>query len=130
MSAAEQYLLPVVKESKNVDPEVLIELGRGSRSSWVKPRRRHPIVARYLEVAHEPYSRARGLQAKAAVSLGKKDFDEAAKLCDESLLLQPEGRLNAEGRLLSGEISLCSRRLRRCGTRVHDCRSPLLMIRR
>ena len=45
------------------------------------------------------------MQAQAAVSLGRKDFDEAAKLCDESLLLQPEGRLNAEGRLLSGEIS-------------------------
>ena len=70
-----------------------------------KTREAAPIVAQYLEVAREPYSRARGLQAKAAVSLGQKDFDEAAKLCDESLLLQPEGRLNAEGRLLSGEIS-------------------------
>ena len=103
-SAAEQYLLPVVKDSKNVDPEVLIELAE-AEIHLGKTREAAPVVARYLEAAREPHSRARGLQAKAAVSLDKKDFDEAAKLCDESLLLQPEGRLNAEGRLLSGEIS-------------------------
>jgi TolA-binding protein len=103
-SAAEQYLLPVVKDSKNVDPEVLIELAE-AEIQLGKTREAAPIVAQYLETAREPQGRARGLQAKAAVSLGQKDFDEAAKLCDESLLLQPEGRLNAEGRLLSGEIS-------------------------
>jgi len=103
-AGAEQYLLPVVKDSKNVDPAVLIELAE-AEIQLGKTREAAPIVAQYLETAREPYSRARGLQANAAVSLGKKDFDEAAKLCDESLLLQPEGRLNAEGRLLSGEIS-------------------------
>jgi len=103
-SAAEQYLLPIVKDSKNVDPEVLIELAEAEIQIG-KTREAASIVAQYLETAREPSSRARGLQAKAAVSLGQKHFDEAAKLCDESLLLQPEGRLNAEGRLLSGEIS-------------------------
>ncbi len=103
-SAAEQYLLPVVKDSKNVDPAVLIELAE-AEIQLGKTQEAAPVVAQYLEAAHEPYGRARGLQAKAAVLLGKKDFDEAAKTCDESLLLQPEGRLNAEGRLLSGEIS-------------------------
>ena len=102
-SAAEQYLLPVVKDSKNVDPAVLIELAE-AEIQLGKTREAAPIVAQYLEAAREPHSRARGLQAKAAVSLGEKNFDEAAKLCDESLLLQPEGQLNAEGRLLSGEI--------------------------
>ena len=87
-----------------MDPSVLIELAE-AQIQLGKTREAAPVVTQYLETAREPYSRARGLQAKAAVSLGKKDFDEAAKLCDESLLLQPEGRLNAEGRLLSGEIS-------------------------
>ena len=102
-AAAERYLLPVLKD-KNVDPSVLIELAE-AQIQLGKTREAAPVVTQYLETAREPYSRARGLQAKAAVSLGKKDFDDAAKLCDESLLLQPEGRLNAEGRLLSGEIS-------------------------
>lgn len=103
-AAAEGYLLPVLKDPKNADPAVLIELAE-AQIQLGKTREAAPVVDRYLEAAREPYSRARGLQAKAAVSLGKKEFDEAAKLCDESLLLQPEGRLNAEGRLLSGEIS-------------------------
>lgn len=102
--AAEQYLLPVVKDSKNVDPEVLIELAE-TKIQLGKIKEAAPVVTQYLETAREPYGRARGLQAKAAVLLEAKSFDEAAKLCDESLLLQPEGRLNAEGRLLSGEIA-------------------------
>jgi TolA-binding protein len=103
-AAAERYLLPVLKDPKNADPDVLIELAE-AQIQLGKTRDAAPVVAQYLEAAREPYSRARGLQAKAAVSLNSKEFDEAAKLCDESLLLQPEGRLNAEGRLLSGEIS-------------------------
>ena len=103
-AAAERYLLPVLKDPKNADPAVLIELAE-AQIQLGKTGEAAPVVDQYLEAAREPYGRARGLQAKAAVSLGKKDFDEAAKLCDESLLLQPEGRLNAEGRLLSGEIS-------------------------
>ena len=102
-AAAEQSLLSVVKDSKEVDPSVLIELAE-AQLQLGKSKEAGPFVDRYLEGAHEPYSRARGLQAKAGVFLGQKDFDEAAKLCDESLLLQPEGQLNAEGRLLSGEI--------------------------
>jgi TolA-binding protein len=103
-AAAEQWLLSVLNGSKDVDPEVLIELAE-AQLLLGKTKEAAPIVDRYLEVAREPYSRARGLQAKAGVLLGQKEFDEAAKLCDESLLLQPEGQLNAEGRLLSGEIS-------------------------
>jgi TolA-binding protein len=103
-AAAEQYLLPVVKDAKNADPMVLIELAE-AQIRLGKTREAAPFVTQFLEAAHEPYSRSRGLQAMASVSLDKKDFDEAAKLCDESLLLQPEGKLNAEGRLLSGEIS-------------------------
>ncbi|HEY5740962.1 MAG TPA: tetratricopeptide repeat protein [Terrimicrobiaceae bacterium] len=103
-AATEQYLLPVVKDAKHVEPTVLIELAE-AQIQLGKTKEAAPVVTQYLEMAREPYSRARGLQAKAAVVLGKKDFEEAGKLCDESLLLQPEGRLNAEGRLLSGEIS-------------------------
>jgi TolA-binding protein len=103
-AAAERYLLPVLKDAKNADPAVLIELAE-AQIQLGKTREAEPVVAQYLEVAREPQSRSRGLQAQASVFLGKREFDEAAKLCDESLLLQPEGRLNAEGRLLSGEIS-------------------------
>ena len=104
-AAAERYLLPVLKDSKNADPAVLDRAGGGADPAWQDARggaRRRSVSG----------SRPGTLQSLPAAcrhrrlsSLGKKEFDEAAKLCDESLLLQPEGRLNAEGRLLSGEIS-------------------------
>jgi TolA-binding protein len=103
-AAAEQYLLPVIKDEKAAEPEVLIELAEAQiRQGRVAEA--GPIVAKYLQTARDPRSRARGLQAQAAVAIASRDFDAAAKLCDESLLLQPEGQLNAEGRLLTGEIA-------------------------
>ena len=94
----------MVSDSKDVDPAVLIELAE-AQIRLGKFREASPNVAKYLESAREPFARARGLQAQAAVSLAEKNYDEASKLCYESLLLQPEGSLNAEGRMLSGEIA-------------------------
>jgi TolA-binding protein len=73
-----------------------------------KSRQAADHVAKFLETAHEPRSRARGLLASSAVSLAGRNFAEASKLAEEAILLQPEGRLNAEGRLLTGEICFAS----------------------
>lgn len=103
-ASAERFLLPVMKDPKSAEPEVLIELAeaqiRQGRTSDATP-----VVTKYLESARDPRSRARGLQAQAAIAMAAKDYENANRLCDESLLLQPEGRLNAEGRLLAGEIA-------------------------
>ena len=40
----------------------------------------------------------------AQLGLGK--FDDAQKSADEACALQPEGRLNADGRMLAGEIQM------------------------
>ncbi len=99
---AEQYLLPVLKDPKAVNSDVLIELAE-AQIKLGKYREAGPQVDKYLETAREPYKRARGLLAEAGIALGQKMFDEAIKLDEEALLLQPEGKLNAEGRLLSGK---------------------------
>lgn len=101
---AEQYLLPVLQDPKAVNSDVLIELAE-AQIKLGKYREASPQVDQYLEKAREPYSRARGLLARSGIALGQKQFDEAVKLNEEALLLQPEGRLNAEGRILSGEIA-------------------------
>jgi len=103
-ASAEQFLLPVVKNSQNVEPEILIELAEAQIRQG-KGKAAASVVAKYLETARDPRSRARGLIAQANVELADKNFAQATKLCEESLLLQPEGRLNAEGRFLTGEIS-------------------------
>jgi TolA-binding protein len=104
---AEQGLLPVVKEGKAVEPEVLIELAE-AQIRLGKNREAAEHVTKYLETARDPRSRARGLLASGAVALSGRDFAGATKMAEEAILLQPEGRYNAEGRMLTGEISMAS----------------------
>ncbi len=100
---AERYLQPVVQGGKNVEPEILIEYAEAQIRQG-KTKEADPTVDKYLDTAREPASRGRGLIDKAYVILAGKDFDNAQKTCDEALRLQPEGRWNAEARLLAGEI--------------------------
>ncbi len=104
---AEQGLLPVVRDGKAVEPEVLIELAE-AQIQLGKNREAAEHAAKYLETARDPRARARGLLASGAVALSGRDFAMAAKMAEEAILLQPEGRLNAGGRMLNGEISLAS----------------------
>jgi len=103
-AAAETFLLPVLKDPKNVTPDILIELAE-AQIRLGKNTEAAASVDKYLETAREPATRARGLLASGAIALGRKEFDQAQKLAEEALLLQPEGRYNAEGRLLTGEIA-------------------------
>ncbi len=103
-AGAVRYLKSALKDGPSTDPEVSIELAealiRQGNASEAAPH-----AANYLQIAREPYSRARGLYAQARIALAAKDFEKAKKLDEEGLLLQPEGTLNAEGRLLAGEIA-------------------------
>jgi len=63
----------------------------------------------YLSVAGtEPIPRATGLLALGQAQLGLKQFEDAGKSAEAALALQPEGTLNAKGRLLSGDIEMAS----------------------
>jgi TolA-binding protein len=42
--------------------------------------------------------------AQAEAWLGARQFDEAARLAEDAQVLQPEGRINAEARILAGRI--------------------------
>jgi tetratricopeptide (TPR) repeat protein len=53
-----------------------------------------------------PAAKAQGLLAHGEALVGLGKFDDAQKNAEEALTLQPEGRLNAEGRLLTGQVSL------------------------
>src|SRR6201994_1837547 len=65
-------------------------------------------VNHYLERATDPAERAQGFIVLSSAQLGAKDLDPATKSAEETLTLQPEGRLNAEGRMLIGDIE-CAR---------------------
>lgn len=103
-AGAVRYLKSALKEGPSTDPEVSIELAEALiRQGNFAEAATH--AANYLQVAREPYSRARGLYAQARIAMNTKDFEKAKQLDEEGLLLQPEGTLNAEGRLLAGEIA-------------------------
>ena len=58
----------------------------------------------YLEQATEPADRSQGFLVLSRAQLGSKDFDGATKSAEQALGLQPEGRLNADARMMIGDI--------------------------
>ncbi|MEO8826937.1 MAG: tetratricopeptide repeat protein [Chthoniobacterales bacterium] len=103
---AEQFLMPLTKLDVNVriSPEVFISLAQAELNQKKWKEALLPIT-RYLDTARDPISRARGLLANAQAQIGLKHYAEAQKSVDEALLLQPEGRWNAEARMLQAEVS-------------------------
>lgn len=58
----------------------------------------------YLELAADPADRARGFLAISRAQLGAQQFDGARQSAEQALTLQPEGRLNADARMLLGDV--------------------------
>jgi TolA-binding protein len=61
-------------------------------------------INHYLGQATDPAERAQGFLVLSSAQLGANDLDEATKSAEQGLSLQPEGRLNAEARMLLGDI--------------------------
>ncbi len=100
----EKFLGPVVARG-GANSDVLLDLAQ-ARLAQKKYAAALPPVQQYIAQARDPLSRAKGLLASAQVSLGTGNYADAGKLIDEALLLQPEGRYNAEARLLAGEVQM------------------------
>src|SRR5881227_2125352 len=62
--------------------------------------------AKYLQTAKDPAGKAKVLLTLGAVKISAHKPDEAQKIAEEIMVLQPEGRVNAEARLLAGEVQL------------------------
>jgi TolA-binding protein len=60
----------------------------------------------YLQSATDPAGKAKVLLALGAVKIGAHKADDAQKIAEEIMTLQPEGRVNAEARLLAGDVQL------------------------
>jgi TolA-binding protein len=62
--------------------------------------------ARYLQSATDPAGKAKVLLALGAAKIGSHKADEAQKIAEEIMTLQPEGQVNAEARLLAGDVQM------------------------
>jgi tetratricopeptide (TPR) repeat protein len=58
----------------------------------------------YLEQVTEPADRSQGFLLLGTAQLGAGQLDAAQKSAEEALVLQPEGRFNAEARMQLGDI--------------------------
>ena len=102
---AAKYLGLMTKnmEPGNVDKSIWLTLGKSLNELKNFPEATDAIN-HYLELATDPAERAQGFLALSGAQLGSKELDAATKSAEQALSLQPEGRLNAEARMLIGDI--------------------------
>lgn len=61
---------------------------------------------KYLQNATDPASKVKALLAMGATKIAAHKADDAQKIAEEIMSLQPEGRVNAEARLLAGDVQV------------------------
>ncbi len=61
---------------------------------------------KYLQTATDPAGKAKVLLALGNAKIGAHKPDDAQKIAEEIMTLQPEGRVNAEARLLAGDVQV------------------------
>ena len=61
---------------------------------------------KYLQVATDPAAKTKTLLALGATKIAAHKPDDAQKIAEEIMSLQPEGRVNAEARLLAGDVQV------------------------
>src|SRR5436309_3233868 len=105
--AAEKYLsaLRKIDNPGNVRPDFLFYLGDAA-TRLKNLAEAEDAFAKYLQTAKDPAGKAKVLLALGAVKISAHKPDEAQKIAEEIMTLQPEGRVNAEARLLAGEVQL------------------------
>ncbi|MFZ9964810.1 MAG: tetratricopeptide repeat protein, partial [Terrimicrobiaceae bacterium] len=100
---AAKILQPLADNSSTATPDVRIllseaRLGLGDFAGAGQS------ADQFLAAVTQPAAQARGQIAKARAEAGLQRFPAARQAVDQALFLQPEGRLNSEARIASGDI--------------------------
>lgn len=101
---AEKYLSQLTQREGEAITDDWLNLGRAQLRAGHFPEASKSLQT-YLEGAPQPLPHATGLLALGEAQLGLEAYDDAQKSADEACTLQTEGKLNAQGRLLSGDIA-------------------------
>ena len=104
---AEKYLSVLGKGDNpgKVKPDFWFYLG-DTESRLKNFAEAETAYARYLQSATDPAGKAKVLLALGAAKIGSHKADEAQKIAEEIMTLQPEGQVNAEARLLAGDVEM------------------------
>lgn len=100
---AEKYLSALSRAQNEVKADYWFYLGDAAS------KLKHYEVAenaftRYLQVSTDAAGKAKTLLALGATKIAAHKSDDAEKIAAEIMTLQPEGRVNAEARLLAGDV--------------------------
>jgi TolA-binding protein len=103
--AAEKYLgaLGKIDNRGGVKPDFWFYLGDAA-SKLKNFTEAEEAFAKYLQTATDPAGKAKVLLALGTAKIGAHKPDDAQKIAEEIMTLQPEGRVNAEARLLAGDV--------------------------
>ncbi len=102
---AEKYLgaLSRLESSVQVKPDYWFYLGDAA-SKTKKYDEAEAAFGRYLQTSTDPAGKAKTLLALGATKIASHKADDAEKIAAEIMTLQPEGKVNAEARLLAGDV--------------------------
>ena len=104
--AAEKYLSALGKmNNPAVKPDFWFYLG-DTESRLKNFAEAENAYGQYLQTATDPAGKAKVLLALGAAKIGVHKPDDAEKIAQEIMALQPEGQVNAEARLLAGDVQV------------------------
>lgn len=105
--AAQKYFsaLSKIDNPPNIKPDFLFYLGDVA-TKLQNFAEAEDAYGKYLQTATDPAGKAKVLLALGATKIGAHKPDDAQKIAEEIMKLQPEGRVNAEARLLLGEVQI------------------------
>jgi TolA-binding protein len=104
-AAAQKYFSALGKSENlgNVKPDFWFYLA-DTESKLKNFAQAEAAYEKYLQVATDPAAKAKTLLALGATKIAAHKPDDAQKIAEEIMSLQPEGRVNAEARLLAGDV--------------------------
>ncbi len=105
--AAEKYLGALGQSDNlgNVKPKFWFYLG-DTESKLKNFAGAEAALEKYVQVATDPAAKAKALLALGSTKISAHKPDDAQKIAEEIMSLQPEGRVNGEARLLAGDVQL------------------------
>ena len=104
---ADKYLTMLTARAKEEEvlPDDWLNLGRARTklNNWAEAETALQV---YLKAVSDPIPKATGELALGEAQLGATELDEAQQSANRALELQPEGRLNSQGRMLLGDVAM------------------------
>ncbi len=115
-AAAEKYftLLGQSENLNNVKPDFWFYLG-DAETKLNNFAQAEAAYEKYLQLATDPAAKTKTLLALGAAKIAAHKPDDAQKIAEQIMTLQPEGRVNAEARLLAGDVQVERQRFDEAG---------------